>query len=111
MGEYNVKTTPQTFINGKRIGGYDDLRRHFGKKVRDPKAVTYRPVIAVFTTTALMALATSNATYSNVFTVHAAEWFIAFSMVVLTILKLQNVESFSRMFLNHDLLAKRWIPL
>lgn len=29
--EHNVKTTPQTFINGKRIGGYDDLRRYFGK--------------------------------------------------------------------------------
>jgi len=25
-----VATTPQTFIDGKRIGGYDDLRRHFG---------------------------------------------------------------------------------
>ena len=42
--EHGVKTTPQTFIDGERIGGYDDLRRHFGKTVRDPKAVTYRPV-------------------------------------------------------------------
>jgi glutaredoxin len=28
--ELGVDTTPQTFIDGRRIGGYDDLRRHFG---------------------------------------------------------------------------------
>src|SRR5688572_17083583 len=48
MAKHGVKTTPQTFLGGERIGGYDDLRRHFGKPVRDPKAVTYQPVIAVF---------------------------------------------------------------
>jgi hypothetical protein len=31
-------------------------------------------------------------------------------MVVLALLKLQNVEAFSTMFLNYDLLAKRWVP-
>ena len=25
-----VSTTPQAFIGERRIGGYDDLRRHFG---------------------------------------------------------------------------------
>ena len=40
----------------------------------------------------------------------AGEWFIAFSMCVLALLKLQNVESFSSMFLNYDVLAKRWVP-
>ena len=54
--EHNVKTTPQTFINGVRIGGYDDVRQHLGKPVRDPKAVTYRPVIAVFAVTAFSQL-------------------------------------------------------
>jgi len=38
-----------------------------------------------------------------------SEWFIAFSMTVLALLKLQNVEAFSTMFLNYDLLAKRWV--
>src|SRR5436190_1977480 len=83
MAKHNVKTTPQVFINNERIGGYDDLRRHFGKKVRDPKAVSYQPVIAVFAVTALMALATSYAAYSTVFTTRTGEWFIAFSMAVL----------------------------
>jgi len=108
--EHGVKTTPQTFIAGERVGGYDDLRRFFGKVVRDPKAVTYRPVAAVFAMTALMALAASFAVYGTPFTIRAGEWFIAFSMCVLSMLKLQNVESFSSMFLNYDLLAKRWVP-
>jgi len=104
-----VKTTPQVFIGGERIGGYDDLRRWFGQTVRDPKKPTYRPVAAVFAVTALLALAVSYAAYGHPFTQRAAEWFISFSMVVLAILKLQNVETFSTMFLNYDLLAKRWV--
>jgi glutaredoxin len=108
--EHGVKTTPQVFIDGRRIGGYDDLRRHFGLKVAEPGATSYRPVIAVFVLTALMALATSQAVFGSPFTIRAGEWFIGFSMVVLAMLKLQDVEKFSSMFLNYDLLAKRWAP-
>lgn len=108
--EHGVKTTPQIFIGGERVGGYDDLRRFFGKAVPDPKATTYRPVAALFAMTALMAMATSQAVYATPFTGRAVAWFIAFSMAVLALLKLQNVESFATMFLNYDLLAKRWVP-
>jgi len=108
--EHGVKTTPQTFIDGQRVGGYDDLRRFFGKAVRDPKATSYRPVIAIFVMTALMALATSHAAFGTPLTVRAGEWFIAFSMCVLALLKLRDVESFSSMFLGYDLLARRWVP-
>jgi glutaredoxin len=108
--EHGVKTTPQVFIEGERIGGYDDLRRHFGKPVADPGATSYRPVTALFGMTLLMALAASSAVYGTPFTIRAGEWFIAFSMAVLALLKLQNVESFATMFLNYDLLAKRWVP-
>lgn len=107
--EHGVKTTPQTFIGGERIGGYDDVRRHFGKPVADPKATTYKPVIALFSITALMALATSYNVEGALFTVRAAELFIGFSMAVLSLLKLQNIESFATMFLNYDLLARRWV--
>lgn len=108
--EHGVKTTPQTFIGDQRVGGYDDLRRHFGKRVIDPQATSYRPVVALFTITFLMALAASTAAYGTPVTVQALEWFIGFSMAILALLKLQNVESFSTMFLNYDLLAKRWVP-
>ncbi|GAN15660.1 glutaredoxin (plasmid) [Sphingomonas paucimobilis] len=108
--EHGVKTTPQVFIGGERVGGYDDLCRFFGKRVADPKATTYRPVAALFAMTALMALAASQAVYATPLTLRAVEWFVAFSMAVLALLKLQNVESFATMFLNYDLLAKRWVP-
>ena len=107
--EHGVKTTPQTFISGRRIGGYDDLRRHLDREVQDPNATSYTPVVAVFAMTALMALAASYAAYGTPLTMRAGEWFIAFSMCVLAILKLQDVETFSSMFLGYDLLAQRWV--
>ncbi len=107
---HTVETTPQTFIDGVRIGGYDDLRRYFGKPLPEPGAVSYRPVIAVFAMTALMALATSVLVQGAALSVMAAELFIAFSMCVLALLKLQDLEKFSIMFLNYDLLARRWVP-
>lgn len=108
--EHGVATTPQTFIAGQRIGGYDDLRRHFGLNVREKGETSYAPVIALFAMTALMALAASFAAYGSPFTIRAGEWFISFSMVVLAIQKLRDVENFSTMFLGYDLLAKRWVP-
>lgn len=108
--EHGVKTTPQTFIDGVRVGGYDDLRRHFGLAVRAKDAVSYQPVIAVFAVAALMALAAQWAAGGALVSIRSAEWFIAFSMANLAMLKLQDIESFSTMFLNYDLLAKRWVP-
>jgi glutaredoxin len=108
--EHGVKTTPQTFIAGERVGGYDDLRRRFGKAVRNPKATSYRPVAVLFGMTALMAIAASGAAFGTPFTWVALQWFIAFSMCVLALQKLRDVESFSTMFLGYDLLAKRWVP-
>lgn len=107
---YGVDTTPQVFVGDRRIGGYEDVRRLLGKPVADPKATSYRPVVALFAMTALMAMAASHAVAGTPFTRLAAEWFVGFSMVVLALLKLQNVESFSTMFLNYDLLARRWVP-
>lgn len=108
--EHGVATTPQAFIGGARVGGHDDLRRHFGKPVRDPKATSYRPVVAVFAMTASMALAVSQAAYATPLTGKAMEWFVGLSMCVLALLKLQDVERFSSMFLGYDLLARRWVP-
>jgi len=110
MTKQDVTTTPQTFIEGRRIGGYEDLRRYLGKGDVDAKAISYRPVMVLFAMTALAALAASYAVSGQLFTSRALQWFIAFSMVVLSLLKLQNVESFSTMFLNYDLLARRWVP-
>jgi glutaredoxin len=108
--DHGVKTTPQVFIGGERIGGYDDLRRFLGLRVADPEATSYLPVVAVFAAAGALALAASHAAFGTVLTVRAAEWFVAFAMVILAMLKLQDVERFSTMFLNYDLLARRWVP-
>jgi glutaredoxin len=108
--KHGVATTPQTFIEGQRIGGYDELKRFFGGKVRAAGETSYVPVVALFSMTALAAWALSVSRYGSPFTVHAAEWFIGLSMVVLALLKLQDVEKFSAMFLNYDLLSRRWVP-
>ena len=67
--KHNVRTNPQIFIGSERIGGHDDLRRYLGLTVVDPKATTYQPVIALFSMTALMALAASFAVYGTPFTI------------------------------------------
>ncbi|PEQ11282.1 glutaredoxin [Novosphingobium sp. PC22D] len=108
--EHDVDTTPQTFIGGERIGGYTDLREHFGKPLPDPDATSYKPVLAVFATGAAIALAVSLLAFGTPFTVRAAEWFVSITMMLLAMLKLQDVESFSSMFLSYDLLARRYVP-
>jgi glutaredoxin len=108
--DHKVETTPQTFIGGKRIGGHEDLKRFFGMPVADPDAVSYRPVIVVFAVAALLSLAASWATSGALLTIRSGEWFIAFSMCILALLKLQDIESFSTMFLGYDLLARRLVP-
>ena len=107
--QHDVATTPQTFINGARIGGYDDLRRHFGLIVRDPKALTYAPVIALFGVAALMAAAAAHVTPEGAVSWRTLQFFIAFSMSLLALMKLRDVDSFARMFLNYDLLAQQWM--
>ncbi|WP_068296690.1 MauE/DoxX family redox-associated membrane protein [Pararhodobacter sp. CCB-MM2] len=112
MAEHGVETTPQTFIDGQRIGGYDDLKVHFGlEKPKDQRSDTsYRPVIAIFAVAALLALGLSWFVYDDMLRLRAFEWFISLSMTILAIQKLQDVEKFSLMFLNYDLLARRWVP-
>lgn len=104
---HDVKTTPQTFIGGERIGGYDALRARFRSHPKDDDGKTYTPVLMIFAICALMALAVAWGITGTVFSVRTVELFAAFSMTALALQKLQDVESFSTMFLNYDLLAKR----
>lgn len=105
--KHDVKTTPQTFIAGDRVGGFDDLRAYFGFSQKDPDAKTYTPVLVVFAIAALFAIAGSWASLGEAVTLRTAEWFVAFSMGMLAMLKLRDVEQFSNMFLGYDILARR----
>lgn len=109
--KHGVDTTPQTFINDERVGGYDELREFFGKEAKQKgDETTYQPVIAVFATTLLMALATSWAMFGGIDIILSAELFIAFSMCVLGILKLRDLFAFSNQFVTYDMLARRYVP-
>ncbi|HEX5789360.1 MAG TPA: MauE/DoxX family redox-associated membrane protein [Woeseiaceae bacterium] len=106
---HDVATTPQTWIGTERIGGYDALRRHFGRD-KDGNKAQYRPVVAVFGISFLLALATTYLTRGDVAPVRSAELFVAFSMTLLALQKIRDVENFSTTFLHYDLLGRRWVP-
>lgn len=108
--QHDVDTTPQTFINDKRIGGYDQLLNYFDKTQPGKGfAAAYRPVIAIFSLALLLALAICLATGIPLLSVTTVEKFVALSMVLLALQKLQDVEAFTNQFLGYDLLAQRWV--
>jgi glutaredoxin len=108
--EHDVETTPQVWIDGERIGGHDALREHLG--LSDARWFgRYTPLVAIFGSTALMALALT----ANTVGFELAPWrwlqlFIALSMMALAMQKLRDLESFVNGFLAYDLLAQRWVP-
>jgi len=106
----NVNTTPQTYIGDQRIGGYEEVREHLGMSVPSAKETSYRPVIAIFVTALLIGLAVSWVANGTLVAARMPEYAVATAMVLLGLQKLQDVESFSTMFLNYDLLAQRYVP-
>ncbi|MFM5918153.1 MAG: MauE/DoxX family redox-associated membrane protein [Novosphingobium sp.] len=107
--KHGVNTTPQTFIDGKRVSGYDDLRRYFGLSAPDPDAVSYVPVFVAFGTAAAMAVIAVLIGGGTPLGARTVELFISFAMMILAMLKLQDLDRFATMFLGYDLLARRWV--
>ena len=105
--KHDVKTTPQTFIEGKRIGGYDDLREYFKMGEAGQTGTTYTPVLAIFALAFLMALAVPYAHSDGFSLTKIIELFVAFSMTILAIQKLRDLYSFANSFITYDLLAMR----
>ena len=73
MEKHGVETTPQTWIGDKRIGGYDDLRVHFGLDAPESERsdTSYRPVIAIFAVAFLMALGLSWYSFGTILSLRA----------------------------------------
>ncbi len=106
--EHDVKTTPQTFIDGKRVGGYDDLLEFFGKEnPQGSDEKNYTPVMAIFSVTFGLAVAFSWLFFSEIQPWETLRYFVAISMSVLAIQKLRDLESFSNQFITYDLLGMR----
>lgn len=109
--QHGVPTTPQVWIDGVRVGGHDDLRRYLGLAVHDPKALTYKPVAAMFGMAAALASAVAWSTMggaSALFTAHTLQLFLGFATALLALQKLRDVHGFSSGFLGYDLLAQRF---
>ena len=101
--KHNVETTPQIFFGQERIGGYSDLADKLDVKVESSEKqdeTSYVPVIAVFSTAGLMALATTA----------GITGFMGFSLSLLASLKLMDIESFAEGFEKYDLITKRIRP-
>ena len=98
--KHNVKTTPQIFTGDERIGGYTDLAKKLDVEVESEDETSYVPVIAVFSTAGLMALATTM----------GVTGFMGFSLSLLASLKLMDIESFARGFEKYDLITKKIRP-
>lgn len=108
--KHDVKTTPQTFIDGERIGGYDALRQYFGLKKIEDTGTKYDPVIAIFITSFLTAAALVWNVTGTFLTTQLVLWFVAIAMIILAVQKLKDLNAFSMQFITYDLLAMRWIP-
>lgn len=111
MKRHGVKTTPQTFINGNRVGGFDALQDFFHMEREGDREPAYEPIIAVFGVTFLMALMSTLSGFSvmNAFLGNLVGFFVAYSMCVLSVLKLRDLDAFSLRFVTYDLLATRWV--
>lgn len=107
--KHNVKTTPQTFIDDKRIGGYDDLRDYFNLKQESEFGSRYTPIIVIFSLAALVVFALmlkdGFPTGLEPFIMN----FIGVTMVILALQKLQDIVAFSNQFITYDLLAMKHV--
>ena len=108
--DIGVETTPQVFIGKDRIGGYDKLRKYFELGGDAAFGGRYQPIIALFSMTLLMTLALIWITPGSLLTMQSLTWFVALSMCVLALLKLQDLSAFSNQFVTYDLLARRVVP-
>lgn len=106
---HGVTSTPQVWIGGERIGGYDATRARLGVPLADPKALTYKPVVAIFGVALALAAAVSWAALGTLAPGRILWWFLGLATALLALQKLRDVEGFSTGFLNYDLLARRWV--
>ncbi|MFQ3250373.1 MAG: glutaredoxin [Glaciecola sp.] len=105
--KHSIQTTPQTFIDDKRIGGYDELRDYFNKPQAAQEGTTYTPIIAIFSVTFLLSIAFALTSSQQLLSMHTVELFVALTMAVLAIQKLQDLFTFSNSFITYDLVAMK----
>ncbi len=96
--QYQVSTTPQVFINGERIGGYEKLREYL--QLSTEPEYSYVPVMAVFGTAGLVTLATASGFMGM----------MGFFLAMLASLKLMDIQSFAESYAKYDLITQKYKP-
>lgn len=107
--KYEVKTTPQTFVEDERIGGYDDLRDYFNLKQESEFGSRYTPILVIFSLAALIVCALMLKGGIAADTTSFIMNFIGITMVILALQKLQDIVAFSNQFITYDLLAMKHV--
>lgn len=97
--KHNVPTTPQIFFSSDRIGGYSELAEYFDVEAEEAE-YSYTPVVAIFSTAGLIALAASL----------GMTGFMGVSLSMLASLKLMDLESFTESFEKYDLITQQVKP-
>ena len=129
--KHNVKTTPQIFMDAQIIGGFSDLAAKYGEDPKldtKPKKKSYKPIIAIFSVSVLLTLATriqwgqnfgatqiqsdqnfrSSLNYLSGLSTHnlMMTW-MGFFLVLLSLQKITDLNSFKNSFANYDLITKK----
>lgn len=106
--KHSVKTTPQIFMNGERVGGFSDLAKKYGE---DPKLETenskksYKPIVAIFSVSILLTIASQSTTIPETEVIMMI-W-MGFFLVLLAVQKLMDLSAFQKSFANYDLITKK----
>lgn len=108
--EHGYDETPQIFVEGKRVGGYDDLLKYLGRRPDPDEGDSYQPIIAVFAVALGMGVTATMTTAGGLDWQRVVELFVVFSMCILGVLKLQNLQSYATGFVQYDLIARRYVP-
>ncbi|MEX0798280.1 MAG: glutaredoxin [Bacteriovoracaceae bacterium] len=95
--KFKVKTTPQIFLEGERIGGYESLANKMGE-VSEDEEISYIPVVAIFSVALLLSFATAAGVMG----------FMGYSLSLLAALKLMDLNSFADSFLEYDLIGQKF---
>lgn len=104
--ENNLSETPDFYIDGQHLGGYDALREHLGMSEEATGGKSYRPVVVIFAISGLLGAAYCFAA-QTVSILSFLESFVCVLMILLGLQKLQTPVSFTNGFLQYDLLGQK----
>lgn len=94
--QHGMKTTPQIQWDERWIGGYEALAEELDvESESDQSETSYVPVVAVFSTAALLSVATGDGWMG----------FMAYALAILACLKLMDIDSFIEGFRQYDLIT------